>query len=131
MLALNGTGSGLINNLCVPSDIAPQYAPPGKSLVSVTALSQINSNEDRQQLMGELKEWFGDQVDDWQHLRTYYIPEALPNQASPYFNPPQQPAHVRDNLFVCGDYRENASINGAMSSGRRTAKAIIKQLQFH
>lgn len=131
MLALNGTGSGLINNLCVPSDIAPQYAPPGKSLVSVTALSQINSNEDRQQLMGELKEWFGDQVDDWQHLRTYYIPEALPNQASPYFNPPQQPAHVRDNLFVCGDYRENASINGAMSSGRRTAETIIKQLQFH
>lgn len=129
MLALNGTGAGLINNLCVPSDVAPSYAPTGKALVSVTSLAEISTDEDRNQLTNELREWFGKQFDDWHHLRTYHIPEALPNQASPYFNPPQQPARLRDNVFVCGDYRENASINGAMSSGRRTGAAIIEHLQ--
>ena len=36
-LGLNGEG-GPINNLCVPSEVAPSYAPPGRALVSVSTL---------------------------------------------------------------------------------------------
>ena len=36
-LVVNGEG-GPINNLCVPSEAAPSYAPPGRALVSVTIL---------------------------------------------------------------------------------------------
>jgi len=31
IIALNSTGSGLVNNVCVPSDLAPDYAPPSKA----------------------------------------------------------------------------------------------------
>ena len=38
ILVLNGEGKGPINNLCVPSQVSPSYAPAGRSLVSVTVL---------------------------------------------------------------------------------------------
>ena len=38
VLVLNGEGRGPVNDLCVPSDVAPSYAPPGAALVSATVL---------------------------------------------------------------------------------------------
>jgi predicted NAD/FAD-dependent oxidoreductase len=32
---------------------------------------------------------------------------------------------VRPGLYVCGDHVDNASINGAMESGRRAAEAVL------
>jgi predicted NAD/FAD-dependent oxidoreductase len=31
-------------------------------------------------------------------------------------------------LYVCGDHRDNASINGALESGRRAADAVLADL---
>jgi predicted NAD/FAD-dependent oxidoreductase len=31
-------------------------------------------------------------------------------------------------VYVCGDHRDNASIQGAMVSGRRAAEAVIADL---
>ena len=38
IICLNGSVSGLVNNICVLSDAAPEYAPKGKSLLSVSVL---------------------------------------------------------------------------------------------
>jgi predicted NAD/FAD-dependent oxidoreductase len=67
-------------------------------------------------------------VDSWTHIRTYDIPYALPNQPSPAFDPPIQPTKLPDNVYVCGDYRTNGSINGAMESGRVVAEAILNEV---
>jgi len=127
MLVLNGTGKGPVNNLCVPSEIAPKYASDGRALVSATVLQ---SEQDNATLLasvtGQLRDWFGPSVDAWQHLRTYTIPYALPNQTTPAFDPPAQPLKLRDRVFVCGDYRTNGSINGAMQSGRLVAEEVLR-----
>jgi predicted NAD/FAD-dependent oxidoreductase len=34
---------------------------------------------------------------------------------------------MTEGLFVCGDHRDTASIQGALVSGRRTAEAILRQ----
>src|SRR6478609_756689 len=39
ILLLNGTGEGLINNMCIPSLVAPSYAPAGKALISIVSLN--------------------------------------------------------------------------------------------
>jgi hypothetical protein len=31
-------------------------------------------------------------------------------------------------LFVCGDHRDTASIQGALYSGRRTGRAVVESL---
>ena len=129
MLVLNGTGSGLVNNLCVPSEISSAYAPDGHSLISATVLNaEINDNSLHKAVAEELRSWFGESVDSWTHIRTYDIAYALPNQTSPAFDPPIQPTKLRDNVYVCGDYRTNGSINGAMESGRLAAEAILKEV---
>lgn len=128
MLALNGTGAGLVNNLCVPSQISPSYAPEGLSLVSATVLNAAtNDHILHKAVTDDLRSWFGGVVDSWTHIRTYDIAYALPNQTAPAFDPPNQPTKLRDNVYVCGDYRTNGCINGAMESGRLAAEAILKQ----
>lgn len=130
ILALNGESQGPVNNLCVPSLLAP-YAPKGRHLVSATVLGVPTQDDPSLELdvRKHLKDWFGPEVEDWQHLRTYRIRHALPNQIPPALSMPERPVRVNDGLYVCGDHRDNASINGAMVSGRRAAEAVLEGLQ--
>jgi phytoene dehydrogenase-like protein len=130
MLALNGTGRGLINNLCVPSNIAPLYAPDGEALISVSILGVPQTDDETllTAIRKECTEWFGAEVKDWRHLRTYRIEHALPDQTPPALSPPERPIVLTDNVFVIGDHRATASIQGALVLGRQTAEAIARRL---
>ena len=44
VLILNGSGKGKINSICFPNHVAGNYAPPGKSLVSVSILGIQNQS---------------------------------------------------------------------------------------
>ena len=131
VLILNGNGpqgaaGGPINNLCVPSQVAPAYAPGGRALISATVLECcVPQAELDQQVRGQLRNWFGTSVDEWEHVRSYEIHDALPPQAPPALDPVEQPVVIRDGLLACGDYLDTGSINGAMSAGRRAAEAVL------
>ena len=128
ILALNGDGSGIINNLCVPSSVAPSYAPAGSSLISVTILGIPDEDNKKLELTvrSQLKSWFGQKVDSWRSFRTYRIHHALPSQAFPALSQPQRPVRIQKGLYVCGDHRDTASIHGALVSGRRTAETFLE-----
>lgn len=91
ILVLNGERRGPINNLCVPTLVAPSYGPGDGSLVSVTVLG-IPQNADRllTEVREQLGDWFGPAVQAWHHLRTYGIPYALPRQVPPALDPPER-----------------------------------------
>lgn len=129
ILVLNGTGGGLVNNLHVADRVARTYAPVGQHLVSVTVLGNPDLAEAvlETAVRTELSEWFGKQTTAWRHLRTYRIHHAQPHQPPPSLEPPQRAVQLESGLYVCGDYRDNASINGAMVSGWRTGQAIAGQ----
>jgi len=120
VLMLNGDGTGPINNCTVMSAVAPAYAPPGAALISVSVLQRAPEAAVR----AHLTEWFGNAVARWQHLRTYSIPYAQPVQDA--YLP--RAARIRPGLYRCGDYTETASIDGALSSGRRAAQALLEDL---
>jgi protoporphyrinogen oxidase len=127
VLVLNGDGHGPVNNVCVPTLVAPSYGPGDRSLVSATVLG-IAEDLDRlhDEVRRQLADWFGQEVMDWRHLRTYRIPYALPRQFSPALAVAERPVRVQPGLYVCGDHRDNASIQGAMVSGRRAAEAVLE-----
>jgi protoporphyrinogen oxidase len=128
MLVLNGDGRGPINNLCVPSNVSPDYAPRNKSLVSVTVLdASIPETELEKCVRSQLVEWYGKQVETWQHLKTYTIPYALPRNYPDSSKTVVRSGKLPNGMYVCGDYCETASINGAMVSGRVTAEAVVAQ----
>ena len=128
LLVLNGEGRGPVNNLCVPSIAAPHYAPEKQHLISATVLG-IHSADDaslqaavREQLVG----WYGSEVNRWRHLRNYRIPYALPRKSPPALSVPERPVRWQPGVYVCGDHRDNASIQGAMVSGHRVAEAFLE-----
>lgn len=125
IIALNTSGRGLVNNLCVPSDISPCYAPKGESLISVTLLGLHDHDDLPESIKAELTAWFGKQVDGWSHLRTDLIKHALPEQLPDTH--PSEPSGFQkvDGVWICGDHACSASIEGAITSGNRTAAAIM------
>jgi phytoene dehydrogenase-like protein len=130
MLVLNGDQAGLINNLCVPSQVAPAYAPAGSALISVTVPGRPQLNESAliQSVREELIAWFGEEVRHWRHLRTYAIDYALPSRKAGSLSPVAKPNRVAGRKLVCGDAWETASINGALRSGRLAAEAVLPML---
>jgi phytoene dehydrogenase-like protein len=130
-LVLNGDGNGPINNLCVPSQVAPSYAPPGQALVSVSALGCAQGNRSvslESEVRDQLRQWYGQQVDAWRLLKIYPISYALPRQAPPALSPVEKPAQPVPGIFVCGDHCDTASIQGAMASARRATEAVQAHL---
>jgi phytoene dehydrogenase-like protein len=130
LLLLNGSGKGFINNMCSPSAVAPETAPAGNTLISVSTveLPTISDEALMDEIRKELRAWFGSETASWRHLWTYRIERALPNQAPPALAYVEKPVKLSDTLFVCGDHRNTASIHGAMMSGRRAAEALAATL---
>ena len=128
LLMLAPPGEGPVNELAVPSSVAPGYAPPGRSLVSVSAVGDQSGRDDlldavRSQLGG----WFGaGTVDGWRHVATRHIEYALPDFAPGRFERGGLPPRLDSGMFVCGDHRESPSIQGALVSGRKAAEAVLE-----
>ena len=125
-LIVNGEGNGLVRTLCVLTEAAPSYAPTGRALISVTTTEQGGAHDDVPHTVRLfLQSWFGSQVDEWRHLRTDHIHRALPpiDLLSPGNR--TAPPRVAAGLYLCGDYRESGTLDGALLSGRKAAEAIL------
>ena len=135
ILRLDADGGGPVHHAAVPSVVAPGYAPPGGALVSLTIIggSPLDDAALEAAARRQVRGWFGPEVDRWRRLRIDRVPRALPAitdpnpvddrsryQVSPALTPALSP-----RVWRCGDAMENASINGAMVSGRRCAEAIL------
>lgn len=127
-LVLNGEGpgDGPVNHLAEISTTAPGYAPAGATLISASVLDARGASgaELEAAVRRQLSGWFGAGVNKWRHLRTYQIFDALPPLDPPTMQTPQRAVRIREGVYVCGDHRDNASIQGAMVSGRRAGEAV-------
>ena len=130
LLLLNPNRSSVVHNVAIMSDIAPDYAPAGQTLLSVSTqgLKRFDEAVLTKKIRQELTGWFGNTVQQWRHLRTYHIPHALP-----VYNPEQagteairQPLRLNQNLYQCGDQTAYPSLNAAMQTGREVAEMISK-----
>ncbi len=121
LVMLDGSGSGPALNVAVMSNVAASYAPSGRHLIACATPGLIVGDLEAA-VRSQLRGWWGRQVDDWRHLRTYRIEHGQPDQAPPFA--PRRRVDLGGGLFVCGDHRDTGSIQGAMFSGRRAAEAV-------
>ncbi|MFP3907747.1 MAG: FAD-dependent oxidoreductase, partial [Acidimicrobiales bacterium] len=127
VLMLDGAASGPARNVMVMTEAAPTYAPPGRSLIVAAVPGDEALDPDlTDRVRVQLARWFGSLTTDWDHLRTDVIPHGQPLQTPPFA--PKQRVALGDGVFVCGDHRDTASIQGAMFSGERTAAAVSHHL---
>jgi hypothetical protein len=74
----------------------------------------------------QLAQIYGVPTSGWERVATYAIPEALPAMLPPLTL--RQEVRVGNNIYVAGDHRDTASIQGAIVSGRRAAAAVAADL---
>ena len=88
-------------------------------------MSCVGAQPDVHTVLTELVGWFGPQVEEWSHLRTYSIAQALP--AFPAGSV-RGTAKLAEGLWQCGDQAGYPSLNSALETGRQVGEAISASL---
>ncbi|HQY33988.1 NAD(P)/FAD-dependent oxidoreductase [Actinotalea sp.] len=124
VLDARGPGRGPVVTTVVLSNVAPSYAPDGRALVASSVLGREAVPE--AVVRAELAVLHGADTRDWVHLATVDVPDALP--AGPLPPSLRLPVRLAEGRYVAGDHRDTPSIQGALVSGRRAARAVLRDL---
>ncbi len=128
-LVVNAAAEGPIDNLTVPSDVAPGYAAGGGAVICVSLRPEWAAADRRAEVGDAIRrqaaDWFGAAPQTWRPLTTIDVPHALPDEspAARRMRPPGP--RLAAGLVLCGDHATSGSINGALASGRRAAEAVL------
>lgn len=125
LLVLDGEPGGPLVNSIVLTNAAPSYSPDGRALISSSALGTEPRAEE--EVRRHLVRLHGPAAADWQLLAVVPVPVALPT-AEPPLGDLRRPVELGDGLFVAGDHRDTPSLQGAMASGARAARAVLRAL---
>ncbi|HZB21351.1 MAG TPA: NAD(P)/FAD-dependent oxidoreductase [Blastococcus sp.] len=122
-LIVLGQPRGRLVNTVVLSDAQPRYSPDGRALVASSTLAPTGGEEVR----AEIAEAHGVAPSDLDHLTSVTVPGAQPAAVPPLRL--RRPVDLGDGVYVCGDHRDTPSIQGAMASGARAARAVLRALR--
>jgi phytoene dehydrogenase-like protein len=117
---------GPLVNTVVMSNAAPGYSPDARALVAATVLGDAGDAATQGAVRRQLAEVYGTSADAWELLVTHAIPKALTAMEPPL--DVRQAVDLGDGLFIAGDHRDTASIQGALVSGRRAGDAALRHL---
>ena len=122
-LIVLGTPGGQLVNTVVVTDAQPAYSPDSRALVASSTLAVTTERQVRE----EVARSHGVSPAELAHLTTVTVPGAQPAATPPLQH--RRPVDLGGGLFVCGDHRDTPSIQGAMASGARTARAVLRALR--
>lgn len=128
LLLLDGEGSGPANHVAVMSSVSADYAPSGRHLIAVSGVDGSDGSAEHfhEGARTQMRRWFGPGVDQWDHLRSYSIPHALPRHPAGFAG--HRPGNrTSEGVWLTGDYTDFGSIQGALRAGRTTADAILER----
>ncbi|HEU0088277.1 MAG TPA: NAD(P)/FAD-dependent oxidoreductase [Pseudonocardiaceae bacterium] len=128
LIHLDGTGSPLVNT-SVLTAVARSYSPDHRHLVCSTVLgvpgSGAPSEPEVRRMAGAV---YRTNTARWEHLGTAAVPQALCSFTPPTPDLLRRGTALGDGLFVTGDHRATPSIQGALASGQRAARAVLTAL---
>ena len=118
-LIIDSQNRGPVINTLVISNMMPSYAPIGKNLISSTSILPTTESEVRR----HLALMYGTDTRKWKLVAKYEIPSALP--LAGLEKSLISGAHVKDSIYIAGDYKSAPSQNGALLSGRLAALSVL------
>ncbi|MER5771748.1 NAD(P)/FAD-dependent oxidoreductase [Streptomyces sp. NPDC001985] len=112
-------------NTCVLSDVVPGYAPAGRSLIATSVLGTDTPGRESR-VREALAEAYATGTEGWEPLTVRTVLDALPAMAPP--QPLSRTTRVGPGRYVCGDHRATGSVQGALASGARAAREVLRDL---
>ena len=126
-LVLDADRRGPVSHTFVAGEADPSRAPRGRTLITSTVLGAAAGEPvgtlDKAARM-QLGELYGTSAYGWDLVGAHHDPEAVPVMSAPH--DPLRPVRVLSGLYVCGDHRDASTVQGALSSGRRAAAALLR-----
>ncbi|MGY1741044.1 MULTISPECIES: NAD(P)/FAD-dependent oxidoreductase [unclassified Blastococcus] len=122
LIVLGPPGGRLVNSV-VLTDAQPAYSPDGRALVASSSLAPTAEAEVRE----EVARLHGVPTTELDHLTSVTVPGAQPAAVPPLHL--RRPVDLGDGVYVCGDHRDTPSIQGAMASGARAARAVLRAVR--
>ncbi|WP_338703265.1 NAD(P)/FAD-dependent oxidoreductase [Streptomyces sp. Q6] len=112
-------------NTCVISEVVPSAAPAHQALVATSVLGPDGPGREAT-VREALSAAYGTDTAAWDLVAVRDIPQALPVMTPPH--PLSRSTRVEDGRYVCGDHRATGSVQGAMASGARAAREVLRDL---
>lgn len=125
LLHVDGDARGPLVNTAVVSNAAPSYAARG-ALIASTILGADDSPATEALVRAQAAQVYGADPRGWTQVASYPIAGALPAMPPPLRL--RAPVELGNGVYICGDHRDTASIQGALVSGRRTAWTVLERL---
>lgn len=117
-----GGPAGPIWNTAAISEVAPSYAPPGEHLVQATTLlDRPDGRAEEAVVRQDLQRLYRTPTKSWELITHHIVRHTLPAQPPPLVNHREQ--RINDHTLLAGDHRDTGSIQGALVSGDRAARA--------
>ncbi len=115
----------LVSHFTDLTNTAPEYAPPGKRLLSATVLNPpaMDPQELAASAQSEISLIFPG-FSRWRFLKEIRIPRAIPPR-DPGFLQTLLPPCIASNLLLAGDQIGPVGIESALASGIRTAELLL------
>ncbi|WP_329460382.1 NAD(P)/FAD-dependent oxidoreductase [Streptomyces sp. NBC_01497] len=123
-LVLDADRRGPVSHSAVMSAVDPTRAPRGRTLVSSTVLGPPPPDAD---VLRQLSRMYGVPTHTWELIATHHAPEAVPTMRPPHDL--RRAVRLLGGLYVCGDHRDTNTVQGALYSGRRAARAVLTDLR--
>lgn len=118
-----GGPAGPIWNTAVITEAAPSYAPEGRHLVQATTLlDRPDGRATEAEVRRDLARLYGTPTDRWEVVAHHVVEHTLPAQPPPLADTAFTWTGAR--VIVAGDHRATGSIQGALVSGDRAARAV-------
>lgn len=130
-LVLNLVSEGP-NQIVPHTDVAPEYAPEGETLLSATFLGEPDAEEDQlaERTRETLASWYPERsFDSLSLLHTDRLPFSQFAQPPGFYTELPDVRDPDDGVYLTGEYTEWSSIQGALESGRVAADAVIEDLE--
>lgn len=132
-LLLNANQQAFVNNAALLTNIAPEYAPKNRCLLSVSILGNLELSDDAlfARARTDLERMFTGDVSaqatlaTYEPLRAYRIPYAQFDQPKGFFSTLPSNATGLPNTFFAGEFTAASSINGAIRSGEKAAQLVL------
>jgi predicted NAD/FAD-binding protein len=130
LLTVDGRRRAPVQHAAVVSIAAPSYAPQGRHLIQATCLPSREGATDETAVRRHLGDLWATSAHDWDLLARHDIPHALPFQAAAGTGSfrTTRAARIGDRTYAAGDHRDTASIQGALVSGERVARTVLRDL---
>ena len=112
------------------SHALPARSPDHRTLISTNVVGHTGTrtSELEAAVRARLAELYAPdgRSDHWECVAVHHFPHAAPAMTSPHNF--RRPVRLIHGLYVCGDHRGAAGIDGAIESGRRAARSVLADL---